>query len=124
MKIRGHLVISISIFLIAIILGSFVYVSLEGWRFLDALYFTAMTVTTVGYGDIVPITDAGKIFTILFSFFGIAMAFYFLGVLGRELFKEHLSGKVSEIKREVQKDEEIKTEIEKDIISKGKKKKS
>lgn len=115
MKIRWNLLISLTFFLLAIVAGAFIYASIEGWNFLDSLYFTVMTITTIGYGDFVPLTDAGKIFTIFFSFFGVAMAFYFFGLLGNELFKKHISGKVSEIKMAVKEQEKLKTDINKTI---------
>ena len=41
--------------------------------FLDAIYWSAITLMTVGYGDIHPVTDIGKIVAILSSFLGIAV---------------------------------------------------
>ena len=48
------------------------YVHVEGWEPYQALYFTTVTVTTVGYGDFSPATDAGKIVTIGFILVGIS----------------------------------------------------
>ena len=42
--------------------------------FVDCIYFIAITVTTVGYGDISPVTNAGKVFMIVFIIVGIALA--------------------------------------------------
>ena len=53
----------------------------EKWRYLDALYFSAATMTTVGYGDITPKSDAGKIFTIFFMFAGVGVALYGLSLI-------------------------------------------
>ena len=50
--------------LVFLIIGTAFYHKFEGWRYLDALYFSSYTITTVGYGDITPKTDIGKIFTI------------------------------------------------------------
>jgi hypothetical protein len=44
--------------------GTAFYRYVEGWRWLDALYFSVITLTTIGYGDFSPQTDLGKIFTI------------------------------------------------------------
>ena len=61
--------------------GATFYHYVERWRYIDALYFSAATMTTVGYGDITPKTDAGKIFTIIFVFAGVGIALYSLSLL-------------------------------------------
>src|SRR3989338_4666780 len=61
--------------------GATFYHYAEKWRYLDAIYFSAYTMTTVGYGDFVPKTDAGKIFTIFYVFAGVAMALYGLSIM-------------------------------------------
>lgn len=104
-----------------IVAGAYAYQYVEGWSLLDAFYFVIVTVTTIGYGDFVPITSIGKIFTMFFSFFGVAMAFYFLSLVGSALFKKHVSAKVTEIKREVQKQEDIKEQIV-EVVKEEKKK--
>jgi voltage-gated potassium channel Kch len=45
----------------------------EGWGWIDATYFSVVTIATVGYGDFTPKTDAGKIFTIFYIFGGIGL---------------------------------------------------
>ncbi|MFM8323161.1 MAG: potassium channel family protein [Chloroflexota bacterium] len=54
-------------------IGSSFYHYVEGWRWLDSLYFSVITLATVGYGDFTPKTDAGKIFTMLYIFTGIGL---------------------------------------------------
>ena len=59
---------------IAIILfAAFSYMYIEGWDFIDALYFAVMTISTVGYGDITPQTNIGKLFTILYVISGMGV---------------------------------------------------
>jgi voltage-gated potassium channel Kch len=53
------------------LVGLFFYTQVEGWKPHEALYFTTVTVTTVGYGDFSPATDEGKLFTIVFILFGL-----------------------------------------------------
>jgi voltage-gated potassium channel Kch len=56
-----------------ILLASGFYMIFEGWNLLDALFFSVATISTVGYGDLVPATFAGRIFTIGFIFVGIGV---------------------------------------------------
>lgn len=64
-----------------LLLGATVYHYVEGWKFLDALYFSAYTMTTVGYGDFTPKTDIGKAFTIFYVFTGVGIGLYGLSLL-------------------------------------------
>lgn len=58
----------------SVILGATVfYMVAEGWRWIDALYFAVVTIATVGYGDLVPATDAGKLFTIAYVIVGVGL---------------------------------------------------
>ncbi len=61
--------------------GATFYHYIEEWRYLDALYFSAYTMTTVGYGDFTPKTDIGKIFTIFYVFAAVAIALYGLSLM-------------------------------------------
>ena len=99
MGLFKRLVAPIVIFLIVIFLGAYVYQQIEGWRYLDSVYFVIITVTTIGYGDFTPQTDVGKIITLFFPFIGIGMAFYFLSSIGRYMFRSQLRSKLKGIGR-------------------------
>ena len=100
-----------TIFLAGIIGGAFAYSNVEGWSLLDSFYFVVVTVTTIGYGDLAPITNIGKIFTIFFAFFGVATALCILSSISSSIFKKHVGKEVSQIKRGVRKAEEVRKEI-------------
>ena len=53
--------------------GTYFYCHVEGWSVVDALYFCFMTMSTIGYGDLVPTTALSKIFTIVYSFLSIGV---------------------------------------------------
>jgi voltage-gated potassium channel len=45
----------------------------EGWSYLDSYFFTVVTLSTVGYGNLVPVTAMGKIGTTVFIFVGLGV---------------------------------------------------
>ena len=53
--------------------GTIFYKSLEGWSWIDSLYFSVTTISTVGFGDLHPKTSAGKLFTVLYIFVGVGV---------------------------------------------------
>lgn len=71
-----RLKVTIGAFLVVQIIGIIGYMLIENLSFFDALYFTVVTVATVGYGDIVPKTLAGRLFTMALIISGVGMAYY------------------------------------------------
>lgn len=61
--------------MVLIALGTFGYVAIEQWSVLDALYMTVITVTTIGYELVKPLSSAGKIFTIVLALSGVSIIF-------------------------------------------------
>ncbi len=59
-----HLTSAIILIIIIIFVGISGYMLIENYSFLDALYMTIITVTTVGFGEVEPLSTHGKIFTI------------------------------------------------------------
>jgi voltage-gated potassium channel len=57
----------------ALLIGTLTYHYLEGWSLLDALYFSVITLATVGYGDLTPTTPIAKIFTIVYVINGLSI---------------------------------------------------
>lgn len=69
------------VILLVLFIGTIAYHNIEGWNYLDSLYFSAATITTVGYGDFTPRTDIGKLFTIFYIFIGVGIALYGLSII-------------------------------------------
>lgn len=76
-----------------IILGGTVFFRyVEGWSWLDSYFFTVVTLSTVGYGNLVPVTAAGKIGTTVFIIVGLgifAVAIQQIGAFAMRKREEH-----------------------------------
>ena len=62
--------------------GTIAYHLMEGWSWISSFYFCVVTLTTVGYGDLTPTSDATRLFTALYLLFGAAAALAALGLIG------------------------------------------
>jgi hypothetical protein len=56
-----------------VFVGSALFHYLEGWDWLDSLYFVVITLTTIGYGDFSPTTPVTKLITIIYGLNGIIL---------------------------------------------------
>jgi voltage-gated potassium channel len=74
----------ICLFFIVTLICAAIIGSIEGWNFLDSFYMSVMTATTIGYGDFVPVTNAGKLFISFYSLLSIGTFFYIFSVIAIE----------------------------------------
>jgi len=70
--------------------GIFGYMTIEGWNFLDSIYMTIITLSTVGYGEVRTIGPAGRIFTILLILFGVSIIAYIVGLVAETLVESEI----------------------------------
>jgi len=89
-QIRFKLFLAVFMIVILLIVGTIVFSNLEGWNRTDSFYFTTMTLTTVGYGDLVPITNTSKIVTSIFALLGVSTFLFALGVVSEYYFHRRL----------------------------------
>jgi len=68
--------------------GTCVYAMAEGWSLLDAAYFSVITLTTIGYGDMYPTTQFAKVFTMGYVLVGVGLVFYIFTSLTRHFFED------------------------------------
>jgi voltage-gated potassium channel len=68
-----------------IVMGTLGYMIIEGFSFLDALYMTVITIGSVGYSEVHPLSDAGRVFTIFLIIINIGLITYFITLLSRYL---------------------------------------
>lgn len=85
--VRTRLKISLAIMFVLLSAGTVTFIVAEGYGFFDSLYFSIVTMATVGYGDITPKTVVGKSVAIFMIIGGVST---FMGVLANatELYME------------------------------------
>jgi voltage-gated potassium channel len=66
------------------------YMIIEGWTFIDALFMTIITITTVGYAEVHPLSTAGQIFSTFLIVGGVSGALYVLSVIAAYIIEGHL----------------------------------
>ncbi|UCG13882.1 MAG: potassium channel protein [Deltaproteobacteria bacterium] len=71
-------------------MGTAGYAIVEGWNLLDSLYMTVITLTTVGYGEVHPVSDRGRVLTIMILFSGIGVGAYLIGTVTQILVEGRL----------------------------------
>lgn len=89
-KIRAHeFSVLTSLVVFVLIVGTWFYHRVEHWRYIDAMYFSVTTLTTVGLGDIAPKTDIGKIFTMVYIVMGMGIILGYVNVIAHHLNKRN-----------------------------------
>ncbi len=68
------------------------YIFIEKWTFLDSVYMTAISLTTVGFKEVRPLSDSGRIFTIILITLGVGLFFYAVGTLAEAIVEGHIRG--------------------------------
>ena len=72
----NQLKIGASILLVTLFIGTFGFMLIEHWDFLDSLYMTIITITTTGFEEVHPLTHVGRVFTIVLLVMGIGSIAY------------------------------------------------
>jgi voltage-gated potassium channel len=61
---------------VVLVVGVIGYMTIEGWSLIDSVYMTVITISTVGYGEVYPLSNAGKIFSAILIVSGVGIALY------------------------------------------------
>src|SRR5262245_48703633 len=93
-SLRIRLLLPLSVVTVVVIVGTLGYYWLwfaQGGTWMDALFMTVTTITTVGYGEVRPLDTAGRVFTMILAIAGIGSLFYTLGVIMEYLVTSRLA---------------------------------
>lgn len=78
------------VFFGCLMMGTLGYRLIEGWPWLDSLYMTVITITTVGFHEENPLSPEGKVFTIFLIFIGFGIGIYFISNLTQLILRGEL----------------------------------
>jgi voltage-gated potassium channel len=82
---RNKLYLASTTLMAWIVVGTFVFYRLEDWTRIEAFYFSVVTITTVGYGDLAPTSDLSRLFTAVYILVGVSIGIATLGYIGSEI---------------------------------------
>ena len=84
-KANGRFLPLLLIPFLVVIVGVVGYILIEGWSFTEAFFMTIITLTTVGFGEVQPLSLAGRWFTVTLILMGVGSVVYSLSVAGEYL---------------------------------------
>ena len=86
-KLKHQILFALSAITGMIGLGTAAYCYLEDWTIAQAFYFSVVTLTTVGYGDLHPTTDVSRVFTAAYILVGVGIMLASLGIIATNYLK-------------------------------------
>src|SRR5262245_53846414 len=90
-RIRRRAIIIAMMFIGLLIFGTIGFILVDDFRPFDAFYMTVITITTVGYLEVQPLSHAGRIFNSILLLFGVVAMFYIMGSITQLLIEIEFS---------------------------------
>ena len=81
----GNIIRALILLGLVLLIGTAGYAVIEGWKILDAIYMTVITITTVGYGEVRAVSPTGRVFTIALICMGMGIIAYTLGMVAQAM---------------------------------------
>ncbi|PKP03390.1 MAG: potassium channel protein [Bacteroidetes bacterium HGW-Bacteroidetes-6] len=96
---KGKVWLAILLIVVIILFGVGGYMTIEGFSLSEALYMTIITISTVGFREVKPLSEPGMIFTVILIASGIGTLAYSIGLLTRIMIEKHISRMVFGIRK-------------------------
>jgi len=84
-RFKRRLILTFAALVLVIGIGTTGFILIEHWPFFDAFYMTLITMTTVGYSEIHPLTYAGRVFNSFLIVIGVSMIFMAIGAMAQTI---------------------------------------
>ena len=90
MLLPRKLAIAIIVLFSMLLMGTIGFHYLEGWGFLESFYATVVTLSSVGYGDFLPRSKEGMLFTVFLIIVGVGTMLYTIGLVTETMIEGRL----------------------------------
>jgi voltage-gated potassium channel len=84
------LIIAVGLFVLSLILGILGFIVIENYGIIDAFYMSVITLSTVGYGEVHTLSEAGRVFTAVYIIVNLGIFAYVVSVISTYLFEGKL----------------------------------
>jgi voltage-gated potassium channel len=84
----------LALLFVVIAIATIGFMAIEHWSFLDSVYMTVLTISTVGYGEVHPLSHHGRVFASAVIVLGLGSAFFTTTMLGRVILEAEFRGNV------------------------------
>lgn len=98
-RVRFRVRYALIALIVVIALGTLGFCVIEGWSLIDSLFMTVTTVTTVGYGEVHPLSQSGRIFAIILMLVGVGTVAYALSSTVQSIVQWEVISAVGERRR-------------------------
>lgn len=100
-EMNKNLLIKVSRFVLFYIIGVTVFCHMEGWSLQDSIYFVTQTISTLGYGNIAPISQSARVFCAFYIYTGIVLTFSVIGEITHFMVNTMKRGYLTKKKRKL-----------------------
>src|SRR5215470_2619408 len=91
MSPRRRFIYTLASVFATVLFGTIGYRLLEGWQWFDGLYMTVITLATIGYGEVHPLTPAGRGFTIILIVIGVTVFGFLVSILTQAVIETQIA---------------------------------
>lgn len=82
-ELLSKLMLPASLFIFVLLFGMIGFHFIEDYTFLESLYITVITISTVGYGEVRPLSDEGRVFTIILILLNLGIFSYLITLFSK-----------------------------------------